>query len=68
MIELFDNFSRMLSDDLLLLVEYKSNVFRLMKLAEKLVNKSIYLQILSHTKSEDILRMYVELSLSLFVQ
>lgn len=66
MIELFDNFSRMLSDDLLSLVEYKSNVFRLMKLAEKLVNKSIYLQILSHTKSEDILRMYVELSL--FVQ
>ena len=32
-----------------------------MKLAEKLVNKSIYLQILIHTKSEDILRTYVDL-------
>lgn len=31
-----------------------------MKLAEKLVNKSIYLQILSHTKSEEIFQMYVD--------
>jgi hypothetical protein len=32
-----------------------------MKLAEKLVNKAIYLQILSHTKSEEILQTYVNL-------
>jgi hypothetical protein len=31
-----------------------------MKLAEKLVNKAIYLQILTHTKSEEILRTYVK--------
>jgi hypothetical protein len=34
-----------------------------MKLAEKLVNKSIYLQILSRTVSEEILQTYVDLLL-----
>ena len=38
------------------------HLFRLMKLAEKLVNKSIYLQILSHTKSDEILQAYVDLN------
>jgi len=32
----------------------------LMKLAEKLVNKAIYLQILNHTKSEEILRTFLK--------
>ncbi|CAF4656964.1 unnamed protein product [Rotaria magnacalcarata] len=32
----------------------------LMKLTEKLVNKAIYLQILNHTKSEDVLKTFLK--------
>jgi hypothetical protein len=39
-----------------------------MRLAEKLVNKSIYLQILSQTKSEEILRTYVNLFISIEIK
>jgi hypothetical protein len=46
----------------------KTNIFRLMRLAEKLVNKSIYLQILSQTKSEEILRTYVNLFISIEIK